>query len=173
MTPTAPFIASRIHRTSASRAAALAFTLAASASLGMLSGCYSEGGSGMSDDQHVYVSSAWQPKTVTLKDTRTGQAFWSIDIPVGKKLVIQFREGSGEPGFTPADATPDMMLWDLMAPDEDFGPLANQIPVPPAAARRLDWVMRSTPELPESMGGSSTTPGPTPAATPKPAARTK
>ncbi len=118
-----------------------------------MGGCYSEGGPGYSAGQHAYVSTSWQPKTVTLRDTRTGEAFWSIDVPVGKKLVVQFKENAAENGQTFGDATPDLMLWDLMAPDEDFGPLGNKIPVPPKQARRLDLTLRATPELPETMGG--------------------
>lgn len=153
MTATAPGAPSTIRSSMLSGAAALI-------GLGLLSGCYTEGGSGFSTDQHAYVSTAWQPKTITLVDTRTSQSFWSIDVPVGKKLVIQFRENASSPDAAPGDATPDMMLWDLMAPDDDFGPLANQIPVPPKAARRIDWVLRATPELPESMGGAAPQPAP-------------
>ncbi|MGE3106947.1 MAG: hypothetical protein AB7G11_06870 [Phycisphaerales bacterium] len=127
----------------------LSLSLASAALLG----CYAEGGPGMSADQHAYVSTSWQPKTVTLRDTRTGQAFWSIDVPVGKKLVIQFRENEGVEGQTFGDATPDMMLWELLWPDDDFGPLHNQIPVPPKECRKLDLTLRAAPELPESMGG--------------------
>lgn len=127
--------------------------LAVAALSAVLTGCYSEGGPGVSIDQHTYVSTSWQPKTITLRDSRDGSSLWSHDVPVGKKLVIQFRENSAENGQSFGDAKPDLMLWELMDPDDDFGPLHNQVPVPPKEARRLDMTLRPTPELPANMGG--------------------
>src|ERR1700752_3229957 len=72
--------------------------------------CYWEGGPGYSDDQFTYVSRAWQPWTITLKDTRTGQDFWSIDVPQDQQLVVHFITGEGTPG----GFTPDRMEWGLM-----------------------------------------------------------
>jgi len=155
MMPTAPTGRSQLHRPATWLARTTALGLLVCAGLAALPGCYSEGGTGYSNDQHCYVSTTWQPKTITLKDTRTGQSFWSIDVPVGKKLVVQFRENANGPDAKPGDATPDMMLWDLVDVDDDFAPLANQIPVPARAARRLDMTLRASPELPESMGSTA------------------
>ncbi len=122
--------------------ALLALTLAGA------SGCYTEGGPGFSTDQHVYVSRPWQPYTITLRDTRTGQEFWSRDIPVGKKLIVKFVENQG----TNDKYTPDLMTWALVDEERETGiNLASSVPVPPANARRLETVLRSNPELPESM----------------------
>lgn len=126
----------------------------------LLGGCYKPGGSGFSTDTFTYPSTSWQPCTITLKDTRTDQAIWSIDVPVGKQLVIDFRKDEGIPG----SGTPDLMRWEIMDIGEQFGELDNSLPVPPAPdGRRVDHTLRPAPELPESMGGGvpkpSTSPG--------------
>jgi len=113
-----------------------------------LAGCYQEGGPGFSADQHVYVSRPWQPWTVTLRDTRTGQEFWSMDVPVGKRLVLKFVQGGG----TKDKYTPDSMIWTLVDEErESFLDLSNSLPCPPADSRRLEPTLRTAPELPESM----------------------
>ncbi|HMN41443.1 MAG TPA: hypothetical protein PKE29_11405 [Phycisphaerales bacterium] len=128
-----------------SRSTVALFLLAGAASLG---GCYTEGGPGMSLDQHVYVSRPWQPWTVTLRDTRTGQEFWSMDVPVGKRLAISFSTDTG----TEDKYTPDKMNWALVDEEKDMGfRLTNSLPVPPANSRRLEPTLRTAPELPESM----------------------
>lgn len=122
------------------RLACLAVALAASV---LSTGCHYEGGPLYSADRFTYVSREWQPWTVSLIDTRTGESVWSVDVPVGQKLVLGFREGSG-----PNEFKPDMMDWGLMPHDRTFGERPNQLPVPPAGARRLEPVLRPTPELP-------------------------
>jgi hypothetical protein len=143
-----------------SRSLLLAATLCAAATCISLTGCqntyggaslYSEGGTGMSLDSHVYVSRSWQPWTVTLRDTRTGQAFWSIDVPVGKKLAIQFLRNHG----TDTLYTPDLMKWGLMEEDSAYENLANSLPVPAADVRRLEPTLRAVPELPPDMTGTA------------------
>ena len=133
-------------------------TLCGIAACATLSGCQntgggaslmSEGGVGASLDSHVYVSRSWQPWTVTVRDTRTGQAFWSIDVPVGKKLAIQFVRGSG----TETQYTPDLMKWGLMEETAGFSNLTNSLPVPAQDSRRLEPTLRAVPELPPDMTG--------------------
>lgn len=129
-----------LARTSAFAASLLCVTL--------LSGCYSEGGPGFALDQQAYVSRPWTPWTVTLRDTRTGQEFWSMDVPVGKRLIVSFSTDTG----TKDKYTPDKMNWALVDENEDFAVrLSNSIPVPPANARRLEPTLRTVPELPENM----------------------
>lgn len=110
---------------------------------------YNEGGLGMSEDKHVYVSRSHQPWTVTVRDTRTGQAFWSVDVPVGKKLVVQFLPGQGSEN----KYTPDLMQWGLMDEDTGYGNLTNSLPVPASDSRRLEPTLRAAPELPPEMTG--------------------
>lgn len=115
----------------------------------LLGGCYYEGGPGFSDDRFVYVSRPWQPITVTLRDTRTGQDFWSCDVPVGRKLILYFQDTEGAAN----DYTPANMVWGLVEETYELGSpdLENNLPVPPWNARRLDVSYRPVPELPDNM----------------------
>ena len=132
-----------------------ATTLAATAVLlGALasSGCilervpgYWEGGSRASNDLHTYVSRPWEPKTVSLVNTVTGETLWSVDVPVGKQLVIKFNDSKYEDSPNPTE-----MLWDIMDVSTDYRPLKNKMPVPAPEFRRIDWELRDVPEYPES-----------------------
>lgn len=130
--------------------------LGAIASLPLIAGgCwYSQGGTGFSKDEHVYVSTAWRPWTVTLVDTRTGEAVWSADVPVDQQLVVRFRKGDG-----PSDELPDMMDWGLMDAGEWYGNRDNRLPVPGRDARLLKPTLRPTPEMPGTI--LTTAPEPT------------
>lgn len=116
-----------------------------------LAGCYSPGGNGFSTDTHTYVSTSWLPVTPTLKDNRTGQALWSADVPVGKQLVIKFREGDGIKGSD----TPDLMEWQIMDAGETTGGLKNSMPCPISLYRLLEPQYRPAPELPTELGGAA------------------
>ena len=48
------------------------------------------------DSAATYQSSEEFPKTVTLIDTRNGERLFVMEIPVGKKLVIDFVTDSGD-----------------------------------------------------------------------------
>lgn len=111
----------------------------------LLSACHFQGGSLYSDDKHTFVSTTWRPWTVTLIDTRTGEPMWSMDVPVGRQLVMQFRKGTG-----PNEFKPDMMDWEIREAGRR-GALHNQIPVPPTYARRLEPTLRPTPEAPRAL----------------------
>jgi len=125
----------------------LTITASAATSASILTGCGGEGGAFFTNDRHTYVSTAWRPWTVTLVDTRNGEAVWSADVPVGKQLAVQFRKGAG-----PNENKPDMMDWEIKEAGRG-GTLTNQIPVPGEYARRLEPTLRPTPE-------QSTTPPP-------------
>ncbi len=106
-------------------------------------GCASEGGMGYSADRFVYRSHEWQPWTVSLVDTRTGESLWTVDVPVGRQLTLGFRQGAG-----PNEYKPDMMYWGLTENGRAISKKANQLPVPGWQSRRLEPVLRPTPELP-------------------------
>ena len=138
----------------------VAVTLGAATACAMLAGCWdpkyggslvSEGGVAASVDNHVFVSRSNQPWTVTVRDTRTGQAFWSIDVPVGKKLAIQFVQGGG----TESQYTPDLMKWALMEESASTSNLSNSLPVPASDSRRIEPTLRAVPELPPDMAGQT------------------
>ncbi|MCA9278318.1 MAG: hypothetical protein H6815_06635 [Phycisphaeraceae bacterium] len=113
-----------------------------------MTGCvysgYREGGNMISNDRHVYVSRAWEPKTVSLVDSRTGETVWTYEVPVGQKLVVQFFKGKKDA----APQFPDIMRWGVFDDDATGGSLSNTIAVPGQDARRLEWVMRAAPEYP-------------------------
>lgn len=120
-----------------------------------------EGGWLGSYDNFTYNSTSWQPKTVTLFDTRTGESLWSVDIPVGKSLNVGFKKGSG-----PNEFKPDEMVWEIRPAPRLFGTRDNRVPVPPSTARRLEMTLRSAPEMPrEEMPGNPYAPGNAPAKT--------
>lgn len=126
-----------------------AFTIAAILSLAGLTGCthwfsgYYPGGGYVSRDRFVYESTSWTPQTITLRDTRTGEDIWSLDVPVGQKLVVWFHRGEG-----PGDAYPDSMTWDVMDFEENFRTLRYEIAVPPDSSRLIVSTLRTAPELP-------------------------
>lgn len=134
----------RVRRLTAAAATAVLAAIGA----GGVGGCYYPGGPGFSADRFTYESTTWQPWTVTLEDTRTGQAFWSMEVPVGYQLVIDFDEG---PEGTADEFTPDTMKWELMPIGRRSGELDNTMRVPPASARLLVPTLRRTPELPDDM----------------------
>lgn len=133
-------------RSTARRAA---FGLAAA--LAIAPGCMTPGGTFYSADSHTFVSTEWQPWTVTLIDTRTGEPVWSVDVPVGKELTVRFRAGSG-----PNENKPDMMSWGIAESKSSAlsASPTNQIPVPGKATRRLETTLRHTPEMPGAMPSS-------------------
>lgn len=108
-----------------------------------LAGCAGEGGSYWSDDRYVFASRSWQPKTVTLIDTRTGESLWSVDVPVGKELHVGFSQGTG-----PNEYKPDEVVWEMWEDGRRFGSKDNRMPCPGRDVRRLDMTLRSRPEMP-------------------------
>ena len=60
-----------------------------------LLGCRSEGGIGYSADSYTYVSRTWEPKTISVIDTRTGETIWTLELPVsvsaGEESRIRLR----------------------------------------------------------------------------------
>jgi hypothetical protein len=108
-----------------------------------LAGCQNEGGGYASLDRYVYVSRAWEPKTITLIDTRTGESLWSVDIPVGRELYLGFSKGTG-----PNEYKPDEVIWEMRENGKRFGSSDNRMPCPPRDARRVDMTLRSKPEMP-------------------------
>jgi len=113
-----------------------------------LGGCYSEGGAGISLDEHTYYSTSWQPKTVFLKDTRTGEVIWTVDIPVGKQLTFKIEKGLG----TKDGMTPDRLSWKIFEQGKSFGVLDNSLAVPGGVDKIIAWKLRPAPELPEDTG---------------------
>ncbi|MCA9310215.1 MAG: hypothetical protein KDA21_03360 [Phycisphaerales bacterium] len=110
-------------------------------------------GCAASNDRHVYQSTAWYPQTITLMDTRTGESIWSVDVPVGKQLIVGFRGGAG-----PNPSKPDVMYWSLTDSGRRTGSQKSMMAVPGPDARLLVPTKRATPEMPDaSMPGPTAT----------------
>ncbi len=111
-----------------------------------LTGCWTEGGLAYSQDAYTYVSTEWLPQTVTLVDTRTGQAVWSQEVPVGKKLVMRFTSGEDLSNKSPDPLYSDKLEWDLWPATKDFGSPSKSAWVPKVLCRRVDVKYRPVPE---------------------------
>ena len=100
-------------------------------------GCFVRGGPWYSGNAPLtYVSTPVSAKTVSVIDTRTGETVWSKDVPVGKKLVIQFDENEHKGAPLPAE-----MNWGLLDAGEIHGELENTVPAPPVDSRRVDMTI--------------------------------
>ena len=123
------------------RRLAAASVLIASASI-VLAGCSRPGGVIGSRDRHNYQSTAMEPKTVRVLDARSGEVLWSLDVPVGQTLSIQFDDNKFD-----SVTLPDRMKWGT-APIGDGVSMDEEIQVPPADSRRIEWDIRNIPEYP-------------------------
>jgi len=113
----------------------------------LLPGCVTHhpGGNQRSDDQFTYVSTAFLPVNITLVDTRTSESFWSVEVPVGEKLVIQFFKDRAKQASA---NTPDLLRWEMYDAKRNISPLRNAMAVPPADLVRIDVSYREGPEYP-------------------------
>lgn len=103
-------------------------------------GCtgYTPGGPQYSMERFTYESVPSMPQSVNLVDTRTGEVVWAMDIPVGQRLTIRFKDDqkkSTRLGY-------DEMVWGLHAIGAPGRTLPNSMRVPPSYARRLDGFVR-------------------------------
>lgn len=109
-----------------------------------VSGNY-EGGSRASNDKHVYVSRPHSPKTVSLVNTTTSETLWTVEIPVGEQLVLQFYDKKHDDPIMSSN-----MRWEVMEETTTARPLKNVMTVPGRNYRRLDLEIRPAPEFPET-----------------------
>lgn len=103
------------------------------------------GGKMESLDMFTFESDPTAAQTVTLVDLRDAQPIWSVDVPVGSKLVLRFYESRSNG----TELHPDIMRWTVVDADAGPRPLQNQIAVPNQDARRLDVEFRETPQVSE------------------------
>ncbi|MEL6498754.1 MAG: hypothetical protein AAFZ67_14135 [Planctomycetota bacterium] len=121
-----------------------ATTALAAAVLLTSAGCYSIGGVPASRDKFHYESHPHMPATVTILDTRTGEAIWSMDVPVGRKLALRFYDSREADDATPN--LPALMRWQVVDIGKSASSLRNKVAVPLATARKIDYELREGPE---------------------------
>ncbi len=114
----------------------------------LLVGCYNPRGAFYSHvgQAATYWSTESKPTTITLMDTSTGEPFFTLEIPVGKQLVLDFKEGEGDDDVR----TPDMMRYQVFDIGTTIGMLRNTITVPGRNSRRIDVSYRAAPEYAET-----------------------
>lgn len=141
------------------RAMNLALALSTAVMGSLMGGCWTPGGNQYSNDSYTYFSTTYMPQTVTVIDTRTDQPVFSVDIPVGKELVMKFHEGSGTKlaNGEPSSLYPDLLKWDIWPLGREFGNPTQSLDVPPYHARRVDVTLRDTPETPKDYSPAAPT----------------
>ena len=91
---------------------------------------------------HTYYSTETLPKTVRLVDVRTDEVVFSVDVPPGKQLTLDFVEGAGDdPVYSP-----DLLRYQIFDIGTTIGKLHNSLTIPAASSRRLDMFVRQGPE---------------------------
>lgn len=116
----------------------------AAASLVALPGCYRPHGAMIpwTGAAATYYSYEMAPKTVRVLDLRTSETIFSMDIPPGKQLVMQFVAGEGDdPVYTP-----DVLRYEVMEMGTETGKLRSQMTVPAASSRKVEVEIRQGPE---------------------------
>ena len=109
-----------------------------------LAGCHQPQGAmfAYSGGSHTFYSTEMQPKSVQLLDLRTNEVVFSMDIPPGKQLSLDFAEGEGDdPVYSP-----DMMRYEVFDIGTTTGKLRSSMNVPSGSSRRLEMFVRSGPE---------------------------
>ncbi len=112
----------------------------------LMSGCYTpeQGLLPRTGAPDTYYSTQTMPCTITIIDTRTGEPFFSIEIPPGKQFTVQFVAGKGDDPVK----TPDLMRYEIFKLGTLTGTLRNSITVPNQYCRRIDVDYRPGPEVP-------------------------
>jgi hypothetical protein len=110
----------------------------------VLAGCYSPSGGLVKrvGAANTYYSTQDRPTTLSIVDSRTGEPFFTLEIPVGKQLTLEFQEGEGDDPVL----TPDLMIYDIFPLGTSIGKLRNSVTVPNAYSRRIDVDYRPAPE---------------------------
>jgi len=104
-------------------------------------GCYRPQGQLMnaSGAASTYWSTETAPKTVRLRDLRSDEIVFTMDIPVGKQLVLDFVEGKGDDEVY----TPDLMRYEVMDLGNTTGKLKSAMSVPNFSSRRIEVDIRT------------------------------
>lgn len=115
------------------------------------------GGNMNSDDSYTYVSTPYEPLTVTLYDNRDNEPLWTVDVPIGSKVSLRFLENKAKEGTT---RRPDIMQWVIYDDSRRTARYDNTMAVPPARSRLMRVSLRQGPEFPEELPEEQTFPNP-------------
>jgi hypothetical protein len=114
------------------------------AAIVLAAGCYRPQGAMMPGPgaAATYYSTEALPKTVKLIDLRTGETVFTMDIPAGKQLTLDFLADEGDDQI----GSPDLMRYELFDLGTETGKLRSSMSVPGAVSRRIDVFIRQGPE---------------------------
>lgn len=115
------------------------------------------GGNMSSDDSYTYVSTPYEPLTVTLYDNRDNEPLWTVDVPIGSKVSLRFLKNKAKEGTT---RRPDIMQWAIYDVKRRTARYDNTMAVPPAESRMMRVSLRQGPEFPEEEIKEQTFPDP-------------
>lgn len=107
--------------------------------LGSMGGCLTPGGAQRSNDEFTYVSTPWEPLTVTLYDRRDDTPLWTVDVPIGSKVSVRFYADKDTSG---SNRMPDVMRWEIFDESRKLHRLTNAMAVPGAESRLLRVSLR-------------------------------
>jgi hypothetical protein len=118
------------------------FALLGIAALAWMNACHSpDGGTAIlsfTGGPQTIQSTETIQKTVRMVDMRSGEVFFSLDIPAGKQLTYDFdRDDGDDPVYTP-----DLMRYEVKDIGDKTGKLSNAMTVPNANSRRIDVFVR-------------------------------
>lgn len=107
------------------------------------------GGPQRTIDEFTYISTPWEPLSVTLYDRREDTPLWTVDVPIGSKVSIRFYENRETSGSV---LRPDIMRWEIFDQSIRNTRLTNAMSVPPADSRLLQVTLREeTPQFPDEL----------------------
>ena len=110
------------------------------------------GGDTWSKDSYTYRSTPFAPKTIELVDVRTEEVIWALDIPAGWELEMSF----GEDNINSDGVAASNMNWKLKPYQVRGKSQSGKFIAPPRGSRRVDMVLRESPEHPSAETGDPT-----------------
>lgn len=80
---------------------------------------------GQSHDKHNFTSTPHMPLSVAVVDTISGETVWKMDVPINKKLVIDFDHKQQWTSDQGVHMPATRVRWQVFDPDEKLGLLWN------------------------------------------------
>ena len=72
---------------------------------------------GCSRDIHVFRSTSISPKNIAVVSATTGETLWSMNVPEGQQLKLDFDRGEGNEVIRSPDVPAKTMKWELWTLD--------------------------------------------------------